>query len=235
MSDKKPNFTGVRAVLLFGSRARGDNERNSDTDILLIAPPGRPQHCSFGQLSMFFYPWSKLLADASNGELFVCHLTREAKPIYDPEGRLDRLRASFKLRTSYSHDINRASDLGWFLERHADALAAAVVARRIVWCVRTILIARTAERGVPVFSPTELAETTSSNPGREILLARHQHRADAPMRCHFSQFLTEEGCLPPLAREADPTDYKDYFRRTKNEVAISTITQGRKSSEQHYG
>ena len=74
---------GISAILLFGSRAREDNGRGSDTDLLLISPPGTPQHKSIGHLSMFFYPWEKLTNDAREGDLFVCHIVREAKPVFD--------------------------------------------------------------------------------------------------------------------------------------------------------
>ena len=83
---------GVSAILLFGSRAREDNSRGSDTDLLLISPPGEPQHKAIGHLSMFFYPWEKLAADARDGDLFVCHIVHEAKPVFDPLGQLDDLR-----------------------------------------------------------------------------------------------------------------------------------------------
>lgn len=57
-----------------------------DTDLLLIAPPSMLQHKSIGHLSNFFYPWEKFAADARADELFVCHIVREAKPVFDPLG-----------------------------------------------------------------------------------------------------------------------------------------------------
>ena len=234
MSERDPDSAGISAVLLFGSRARGDNERGSDTDLLLVSPPGEPRHRSIGHLSMFFYPWRKLLADAGAGDLFVCHVAREAKPIFDPANHLERLRVAFKLRASYGRDISLASDLGWFIDRHADVLTSAIAAKRIVWCVRTILIARTAERGTPVFAPAALAATTSSSAGTELLLTRHQRRADVLMRRRFRQFLADEGYAPPLASEAAPRDYNEHFKRSKNSVAIRTVLQGRHVAEQHY-
>ncbi|WP_456315820.1 anti-phage Hailong system nucleotidyltransferase HalB [Roseomonas mucosa] len=234
MSERSPDVAGISAVLLFGSRARGDNENGSDTDLLLVSPPGKPRHRSIGGLSMFFYPWRKLLTDAGDGNLFVCHIVREAKPIFDPANHLERLRASFKLRASYGRDISLASDLGWFIDRNADALKTSVVAKRIVWCVRTILIARTAERGAPLFAPGALAATTSSSAAAELLLTRHQGRADVLMRRRFRQFLEDEGHRPPLPNEANPRDYDKHFKRTKNSVAIRTLLQGSQAIKQQY-
>ncbi|MER8476070.1 nucleotidyltransferase domain-containing protein [Mesorhizobium sp. M1163] len=235
MSERDPHLAGISAILLFGSRARGDNERGSDTDLLLVSPPGEPRHRSIGHLSMFFYPLLKLLADAGDGDLFVCHIAREAKPIFDPANHLEQLRASFKVRESYGREISLASDLGWFIERHADELTTAIIAKRIVWCVRTILIARTAERGAPAFAPAALAATTSSSAGAELLFTSHQRRADVLMRRRFRQFLVDEGYGPPLPSEAAPRDYNEHFKRTKNSVALQKVLQGSHVAEQHYG
>ncbi|MBX9647948.1 MAG: nucleotidyltransferase domain-containing protein [Xanthobacteraceae bacterium] len=233
MSGWIPETSGVSAVLLFGSRARGDNEKGSDTDLLMVSPPGVPRHRSIGSVSMFFYPWSKLLTDALDGDLFVCHIVRESKPIFDPGGRLGHLRAAFRLRPNYGRDISLASDLGWFVDRHADVLKSAVVAKRMLWCVRTILIARTAERGAPVFAPAALAATTSGA-GAALLYMRHQRRTDAAMRRHFRQFLTEEGHGPPLADTAVPSDYLEHFHQTENGVAIQTLCQKNQAAGRPY-
>lgn len=216
---------GVSAILLFGSRAREDNSRGSDTDLLLISPPGTPQHKSIGHLSMFFYPWEKLKADARDGDLFVCHIVREAKPVFDPLSQLDQLRSQFRLRTSYAREIAHARDLGWFLDRHAGALTSNVVVRRMVWCVRTILIARTAERGTPVFAPHELAIAAPAS-AAELLADRHQRRLDAAMRQRFRQYMMEEAGRPPLPSEATINDYRSLFLETGNRVALQTIERG---------
>ena len=175
------NQSGISAILLFGSRAREDSGRGSDTDLLLIAPPGTPRHKSIGHLSMFFYSWEKLLQDARDGDLFVCHIVNEAMPVFDPLGQLDQLRSAFRLRRNYSREIAQARDLGWLLDRHAAAFAPSVVVRRMIWCVRTILIARRAELGAPAFAPATPADGASES-RRELLLNRHQRRLDVSMR-----------------------------------------------------
>jgi hypothetical protein len=216
---------GVSAILLFGSRARGDNSRGSDTDLLLISPPGTPQHKSIGHLSMFFYPWEKLMSDAQDGDLFVCHIARESKPVFDPLGQLDQLRSEFRLRTSYAREIAHACDLGWFLDRHAAALSSNLVVRRMVWCVRTILIARLAERGTPVFAPLELAMAAPAS-AAEILSDRHQRRLDVTIRQRFRQYMTQEDANPDLPSEATVDDYRSLFLRTGNKVGLQTIERG---------
>ena len=221
---------GVSAILLFGSRAREDNSRGSDTDLLLVSPPGAPQHKSIGHLSMFFYPWEKLKFDARDGDLFVCHIVREAKPIFDPLSQLDQLRSQFRLRTSYAREIAQARDLGWFLDRHAGALSSNVVVRRMVWCIRTILIARLAQRGTPVFAPLELAMAAPAA-AADLLADRHQRRLDVTMRQRFRQFMMQEGASPALPSEATIDDYRSLFLRTGNKVGLQTIERGRPTPE----
>ncbi len=221
---------GVSAILLFGSRARGDNSRGSDTDLLLISPPGTPQHKSIGHLSMFFYPWQKLTADARDGDLFVCHIVREAKPVFDPLGQLDQLRSQFRLRTNYAREIAQAHDLGWFLDRHAGALNDNVVVRRMAWCIRTILIARLAERGTPAFAPLELLIAAPAS-AADLLADRHQRRLDATMRQRFRQYMIHEDVSPVLPSEATIDDYRSLFLRTGNKVGLQTIERGMRSHE----
>lgn len=225
-----PNDQGVSAILLFGSRAREDNSRGSDTDLLLISPPGTPQHKSIGHLSMFFYPWEKLKADARDGDLFVCHIVREAKPVFDPLGQLDQLRSQFRLRTNYAREIGHARDLGWFLDRHAGALNSNVVVRRMVWCIRTILIARLAESGTPVFAPLELARAAPAS-AADLLADRHQRRLDVTMRQRFRQYMMQEDANPTLPNDAGINDYRSLFLRTGNQVGLQTIDRGLRTPE----
>lgn len=216
---------GISAILLFGSRAREDNSRGSDTDLLLISPPGTPKHKSIGHLSMFFYPWEKLKADARDGDLFVCHIVREAKPVFDPLGQLDQLRSQFRLRTSYAREIAHARDLGWLLDRHASTLNSEIVVRRMVWCIRTILIARLAERGTPVFAPHELAMAAPAS-AASILTDRHQRRLDVTIRQRFRHYMMQEDADPVLPSEATVNDYRSLFLKTSNKVGLQTIERG---------
>lgn len=218
-------YEGISAILLFGSRAREDSSRGSDTDLLLISPPGTPKHKSIGQLSMFFYPWQKLQADAREGDLFVCHIVHEARPVFDPLNQLDQLRSQFRLQASYAREIAHARDLGWFLDRHGGALNPSVVVRRMVWCVRTVLIAQLAERGRPVFAPLELAMVAPAS-AAELLADRHHRRLDAAMRQRFRQYMMQENVGPTLPSEATVDDYRLLFLQTGNKVGIQTIERG---------
>src|SRR5690606_5007487 len=139
-------------------QARSDQGEASDTDLLLVTEGIETQHMSHGHVSMFFYGWSKLLADAADGDLFVCHIAREAKPVFDPNGLLTTLSEAFVFRNTYMPTIEQARDFGWYLARYGVTLNRRLLVKRIIWCVRTILVARSAERRQPVFASHLLAK-----------------------------------------------------------------------------
>jgi len=216
---------GIAATLLFGSLARADHAGGSDTDLLMINLEDETRHVSVGHLSLFIYPWRQLESDARMGDLFVCHLVHEAKPLVDPDGYLPKLQKAFGFRASYQDDIQRASDLGWYLVRFGDDLNTRLLAKRVLWCVRTILIARSADRRLPIFGPHQLAEETRSEAAREILRHRHDERDDARARQLLRAFLEAE-VEPP--RDLDALNRQRFLERfvaTSNKVALQTLRQ----------
>ena len=219
----------VVAILLFGSLARADQSERSDTDLLMITTGNETRHVSVGSLSMFQYPWLRLKIDARGGDLFVCHLVREAKAIYDPDGYLLKLRKVFQLRSDYQREIAQATDLGWFLVRFGGELNSALQAKRTIWCVRTILIARSAESGDPVFAPKILANKTTSTFARELLSRRHDRGGDQAMRHSLRLFLEEETTLEPFHKHADRIAFIERFASTSNKVALQTLEQDERS------
>lgn len=47
-------------------------------------------------LSLFLHPSHPLERNARNGDLFVCNLVREAKPLFDPDCCLPKLQEAFR-------------------------------------------------------------------------------------------------------------------------------------------
>jgi predicted nucleotidyltransferase len=215
----------VAAILLFGSFARTDHSEGSDTDLLMVNADDETRHISVGHLSMFLYPWLRLKIDAQDGDLFVCHLVREAKAIFDPEGYLLKLKEAFHLRSDYQREIARAADFGWFLARFGGELNSALRAKRILWCVRTILIARSAEIGDPIFAPQLLAQRTKSAVARELLSKRHDRWDDGAIRHCLRLFLEEETTPQPFQKYADRAAFIKRFTSTSNKVALQTLQQ----------
>lgn len=215
----------VAATLLFGSLARADHSEGSDTDLLMVNLADETRHVSIGHLSLFLYPWQKLEQDARDGDLFVCHLVCEAKPLLDPDGYLQRLRDAFEFRMTYRHDIGRATDFGWYLARFGDELNLALLTKRALWCVRTVLIARSAERRKPVFAPQRLAEQTQSTAGRYLLGARHSHHNSVEVRRLLRAFLEDEGPRDFELKNAEREAFRRRFHATSNKVALQTLCQ----------
>lgn len=215
----------ISAVALFGSRARGDHDEGSDVDLLFITSELQPRHRAVNNLSLSLYPMDKLLSRAADGDLFLLHLTSEAKPIYDPAGDFARLRETFRFRASYDRDVQQASDLGWLLGRFGGELPNdKLVNKRIAWCVRSILIARAAELRCPVFSPKALSAFSEDSTVDGLI---RQKSADRPPTSdtlrHLLQFLEHWGKADPVPMANAPDRYREAFARTKNNVAQSTL------------
>ena len=224
-----PTHVPVVATLLFGSRARADQSESSDTDLLMISLDDESHHVSIGHLSLFLYPWRTLENNARDGDLFVCHLVCEAKPLFDPDGYLPKLKEVFRFRSDYMTEIAHATDLGWYLVKYGDELNSHLQAKRALWCLRTILIARSAERRDPVFAPHLLAKQTRSVAGRDLLTRRHNTRDDAKVRQSLRLFLEEETTSDPFNEQADRTAFMERFKATSNRVALQTLRQEERS------
>lgn len=225
----------VAATLLFGSLARGDHSEGSDTDLLMINLNDETRHVSIGRLSLFLYPWCQLEQNARNGDLFVCHLVREARPLIDPDSYLPKLRGAFVFRSTYQDEVTRATDFGWYLVRFGSELNSQLLTKRALWCVRTILIARSAERRDPVFAPRRLAEQTRSASARNLLGDR-RHRHDDTAVCELlRQFLEDEVPDDRVLEHADRDTFMKKFAATSNKVALQTLRQEEKSHASYLG
>jgi len=214
----------ISAMFLFGSHARGDEDIYSDTDLLLISHDDRPQHVQKGHLSTSIYPLDDLLRRAQQGDLFVCHIVREAKAIYDPTNQLDLLRDHFILRASYAPEITQASDLGWFIVDYGhEARFQSLLNRRIAWCVRTILIAKSAEQKRPVFSAAELAAFAASSDVLRLIKNKETDRADPNALSMLGNFLLSFGKARFQRNVTSYGAYVKHFSETRNSVALSLI------------
>lgn len=225
----------IAATLLFGSLARADQSEGSDTDLLMINLDDDTRHVSVGHLSLFVYPWRQLMQDAQRGDLFVCHLVREAKPLIDPDSYLTKLQETFEFRSTYEDEIGRAMDFAWYLALFGDDLNSSLLTKRALWCIRTILIARSAERRVPVFAPQRLAEETRSAAARELLSNRHRPREDAAVRQLLRSFLEAEVPSDGNLTSADREAFFERFSATSNKVALQTLRQEEDSRAGYIG
>jgi predicted nucleotidyltransferase len=201
----------IAATLLFGSLARADQSEGSDTDLLMIGLDEETRHVSIGNLSLFLYPWRQI----------------------DPDNYLPRLRQVFQFRSSYAAEISRASDFGWFLVSFGAELNPQLLTKRALWCVRTILIARSAEERNPVFAPERLAERAQSLSAQDLLRNRRGSRDDIAVRNALRQFLIDARLNDRSLEHADRAEFIDRFKATTNKVALQTLRQ-EENSEASY-
>lgn len=207
----------ISALVLFGSKARGDEGPNSDVDFLLITSDDKPRHASVSKVSLSFYPYSDMLRRASVGDLFVLHIILEGKVIHDPDHRVDLIKAAFRKKDTYAEETSAATDLAWLIAKFGQQFDRALTAKRITWCVRTALIARSVEIGAPVFSPNELMKMA---PIAEIgaLIKQKDHPIDASSFDNLKKFLIWGGFSDPCRSATSPDNYQRRFVSSENSV-----------------
>ena len=192
-------------ILLYGSKARSDHERFSDTDLLGIssdATISKPFD-QFG-LSFHVYPKIWMMQEAQNGSLFLLHIVKEAKAIYDPQNILLDLRGEFRFKDSYLSDIELGCRVVSAALGVAEAEFTSRIRRRYFWGLRTALMAEAAQKRSPRFSAGSLEKSS----GIEGLASHIQGRSDASfsecremgerMLKHSSQYV---GHFSPADRE----------------------------------
>jgi hypothetical protein len=84
------------AVWLYGSRARGDSQVDSDFDVIVVGSISDYEvshilRIESGQLSISRYSWEEIEGMASYGSLFLHHLHYEGRPIFEAETATGKL------------------------------------------------------------------------------------------------------------------------------------------------
>jgi predicted nucleotidyltransferase len=207
------------SLVLFGSRAREDNNIRSDIDLLLISSDRHPRQVKINSLSLSFYPLDILIEKARNGDLFVLHIIREGRLLNGPIEPLEKLRSSFKQKKSYKNEIHAAGDFGWMIIRHGNEFDGKLVRRRVTWCVRTILIAVSVQRGRPTFSLDGLKAIDPSQEVASLLQQKDDPISNDTFRL-LQSFLSKCRLDDPCPDATSPSDYHSHFERTKNAVAL---------------
>jgi predicted nucleotidyltransferase len=216
----------VIAAALFGSRARGDHEPHSDTDILFVTCDKYPRHVVRDNLSISSYSSEYLTEKARSGDLFLCHIATEAKLLYDDADNFSRIVDAFTYKASYEYEIRCATELGTFLVHYGLEFTSGLeVNRKIAWCVRTILIAKSAEVRQPVFSPTALAGFAGSQDVLQLIRQRSDGRVSQDMLARFFDFLWQWGA-PDIERgKLQSEDYYKVFSISDNKLGLQTYNK----------
>lgn len=166
------------SLVLFGSRARGDSRVTSDVDLLGVIEGSRiHEETAINGASFYQYPLSTLYKMASSGDLFMLHLVKEAKILHDTASIFKEVCRKFEYKSSYSEEIFAASALMMYIISFVKFEEDYNLRKRLIWCVRTILIARSAERRAPVFSSKDLEDFSSIKKLKRVI--DNRDRVDA--------------------------------------------------------
>lgn len=145
------------SLVLYGSRARGDHRLSSDVDLLGVTDSGRiSKEIAARGASLYNYPFESLIEKSLGGDLFLLHLCREGKVLHDTAGAFERVRESFTFKSSYEDEIREASALIWFLTERPSALGIRRARKRLIWGIRTLIIASAAEEQEAIFGARQL-------------------------------------------------------------------------------
>jgi len=159
----------IDSLVIFGSVSRGDSDRYSDRDLLVVADR---QHeyidSSFVKAgySPSFYTWQQLEGLARDGSLFLQHLKQESTVLRDRAGRLHELLDRFRPWKDYSAKLQenrRLFEMTRGVPAYAPALSWAFDVLAVAF--RNHAILHLAQRGVYIFSYSALVSEFASEFG----------------------------------------------------------------------
>lgn len=210
-------------LALIGSRARDDAADTADVDLFAVTSDPAATTRVFGCCTLSSHPYGTVLRRARTGDLFVLHVVAEARVLFETWPVFDSIRDAFTWRPSYAREIRLASDVGWFLVRHWRGFAAPqLVARRVAWCTRTILIARAAEQRQPVFGARQLAARAANGDVLDLLAAKHRDAVTRDVMRRFAGLLLRSGAAPPPAL-GSLRDERRRFDADRNVVGSALV------------
>jgi predicted nucleotidyltransferase len=161
----------AEGLLIYGSRARGDAVPGSDVDLLAMVATSRPS-MSVGEVSISFYTADQLSTGV--GTLFGAHLKRDAKVIWDQQGRLGRaIEAMGDVDTGRLFArAGQMAELFTSLEEDLPKYLPGLL-REARYLLRSCLYAQAMAANAPCFSVRELANR-HGDPNLARLLASRQ-------------------------------------------------------------
>ncbi|MBK3471735.1 nucleotidyltransferase domain-containing protein [Pseudomonas carnis] len=213
----------IISLSVYGSRAREDHSDESDTDLFAITDDEQYAMIIEGSTNIACYPLDQAISRAEGGDLFFLHITTEGKPIYDPTGVFPKIQKHFCKKPNYSTEINNASDLGYALIAHSEHINNYyLLNKRLAWCLRTILIAKSAEMNRPTFSKEGLSRLFDDKTLINLISLKDcQSFASKAYPLFRSAFITY-GAPPKKDLPNDTNALADYFLKSENTMGVKT-------------
>jgi len=214
----------ILALALYGSRAREDSDKDSDVDVFALSTEPTYRMIIQNKLNIACYPESLAMKRAREGDLFILHITKEGKIIYDTSAYFQKLKNEFRYKDSYAKEVTDASELGWMLINIATNLSNfTLLNRRIAWCVRTILIAKSAEQKEPCFSAQNLCDFFGNSDIYTLIKNKNNDSFDETIIKNFRNFIDFFGTQSTiLVQRPDMSAYQDHFKKTNNIIGLKT-------------
>lgn len=213
----------ILSLVVYGSRAREDHSGDSDTDLFAITDDERYEMIIEGTTNIACYPLNQAIARAEGGDLFFLHITLEGKAIYDPRDTFGKVKQFFRKKNDYSAEITNASELGYALVAHSKHIHDYyLLNKRLAWCLRTILIAKSAEMDRPTFSKEGLASLFKDKSLTDLISLKDCETFTPKAYPLFKNAFTTYGAAPNIDMPHEINDLAAYFSERDNSMGIKT-------------
>lgn len=192
-------------AMLFGSVARGDAVTESDVDVLVVAS-GLARQFSYERIRGSVYPQTLLGRMARKGSLFVLHLRIDGVVLRD-DGTLKSCLDAYNDAPTYAPVFAELRQLLNVLDvndvvylRHSQWLRQVVT-----YIIRTVLFARCAEDGRPLFSLRKIAERSGDRRVLDVYYAKYRpdvcYKEFVHLRHYAEELLDTKATNPHSIRE----------------------------------
>lgn len=215
----------ILALALYGSSARGDNNELSDVDLFAITDDDEYRMLVDGKINMACYPLPLALERARDGDLFILHICTEAKELYAFSGEFQQLKTAFCYKETYSREIANASNLAWFLvDAGSNFRNFNLLNKRIAWCVRTILIAKSAEIKMPCFAASELSKFSGVPHTAMLIDGKNSVIFRPELLENLVVFLNINAAARPVINgDKMLSEYSLLFKSSDNSMGLKTL------------
>lgn len=165
----------ARALLVYGSRARGDAIAGSDLDLLALVNTPRPSTYA-GDVNISYYTDEQLTSGI--GTLFGAHLKRDSRILWDPEGILTAAVDAMG-QVDTERLLRRAWEMSELFTTPDQDLPKYLpgLLREARYLLRSCLYAQAIAAGRPCFSVRELAARHNDVHLAILLTSRHPEGA----------------------------------------------------------